>query len=54
VEIVENGNGIISDADKENILKAYQHFKSKKDYSFPPVYGNGKAAEFICKKILET
>jgi len=53
VEIVENGTAIITDAITENILKAFQHFEKKKDLSYPAIFGDGKAAEFICKKILE-
>jgi len=53
IEIVENGAGKITDANTENIIKAYHHFEKKKDLTFPPVYGDGKAAEFICTKILE-
>jgi len=53
VEIVENGTGIITDANTENIIKAYQHFEEKKGLSFPTIFGDGKASEFICKKIFE-
>lgn len=53
VEIVENGTGIITDANTENIIKAYQHFEKKSDLSFFSIFGDGKAAEFICKKIAE-
>jgi len=53
VEIVENGTGIITDANSENIIKAYQHFIEKTDLSYEKIFGDGKAAEFICKKILE-
>ena len=53
VEIVENGAGIITDANTENIINAFQYFEKIKDLSFPAIFGDGKAAEFICKKILE-
>jgi len=52
VEIVENGSAIIADADQEKILSAYAHFMSKPDLKFPPLYGDGKAAWFICDKLL--
>lgn len=52
VEIVENGNAIIADADKKRILDAYNLLKKKADYTFPPFYGDGKAAEFICSSII--
>ncbi|MCG3166491.1 MAG: UDP-2,3-diacetamido-2,3-dideoxy-D-glucuronate 2-epimerase [Bacteroidia bacterium] len=52
-EIVENGTAIIADADKQKIKSAYHYFSLKNDMSFPEVFGDGKAAEFICKKMLE-
>ncbi len=53
-EIAENGAAIIADADKEKIKSAYDYFSSKKYLIFPPVFGDGKAAEFICNKMLES
>lgn len=53
-EIVENGAALIADADKQKIKSAYGHFLSKKEMNFPEVFGDGKAAEFICNKMLET
>ena len=53
-EIAENGVAIIADADKQKIKSAYDYFSSKKDLSFPAVFGDGNAAEFICNKMLET
>jgi UDP-GlcNAc3NAcA epimerase len=53
VEIVNNGNAVLADASKERIETAFTALMNKTDYSFPPFYGDGKAAEFICKKIVE-
>ncbi|MGE0635571.1 MAG: non-hydrolyzing UDP-N-acetylglucosamine 2-epimerase [Bacteroidia bacterium] len=53
-EIAENGVAIIADADKQKIKSAYDYFSSKNDLKFPAVFGDGKAAEFICNKMLET
>lgn len=53
VEIVEKGCGIITDANTENIVKAYQHFDQQIDLAFPAIFGDGKAAEFICEKIFQ-
>lgn len=53
-EIAENGSAIIADADKQKIKTAYDYFSTKKDLNFPAVFGDGKAAEFICNKMLET
>jgi len=52
-EIVENGNAILCDADKDRILNAYQVLSKKPDLTYPPLFGDGKAAEFICSEILE-
>ena len=52
-EITENGVAIIADADKQKIKSAYGYFSAKKDLNFPAVFGDGKAAEFICTKMLE-
>jgi UDP-GlcNAc3NAcA epimerase len=53
VEIVNNGNAILADASKARIEQAFVELMAKTDYSFPPFYGVGKAAEFICSKIVE-
>lgn len=53
VEIVENGNAILTAADSNKIIDAFNLLITKEDYTFPNFYGDGKAAEFICSKILE-
>lgn len=53
VELVECGSAIIADADEVRILKAYDQFKQKGKNEFPPIFGDGKAAEFICGEILK-
>lgn len=53
VEIVENGNAILSDADENRIVSAFKQLYNKTDFTFPAFYGDGKAAEFICSKIVE-
>lgn len=52
-EIVENGNAILTAADSNKIIDAFNLLITKEDYTFPNFYGDGKAAEFICSKILE-
>ena len=52
VEIVEQGAAIIANADKEKIMQSYKKLKSKTGITFPKLFGNGKAAEFICETIL--
>ena len=54
VEIVENGNAIIADANAHKIINgAKQLLENKDQMSFPSFYGDGHAAEFICSQILE-
>ncbi len=52
VEIVENGNAIITDYHKEKIIDAVAYFSDNSDLTYPDFYGNGKAAEFICSEIV--
>ncbi len=53
IEIVENGNALLAEADYDKIVHAFTTLNSKTDYSYPSFYGDGKAAEFICEKIIE-
>lgn len=53
VEIVGSGSAKICDADKNRILNSYQDFKAKNDLSFPAIFGDGKASEFICEEIVK-
>jgi UDP-GlcNAc3NAcA epimerase len=51
IELVQNGNAILADTDKQQIKDAYETLMNKKDYQYPPIFGDGKAAEFICSEI---
>jgi len=53
VEIVETGNAILADADEERIIKAWKHFKDNPPAVFPKIFGDGHAAEFMLKKMLQ-
>jgi UDP-GlcNAc3NAcA epimerase len=53
VEIVDNGNAVIADASYDRIISAFEELSQKKDYTYPALYGDGKAAEFICQKIVD-
>jgi len=53
VEIIENGAGIIADADEEKIIESVKYFLNKGELDFPNVFGDGHAAEFICRTMLE-
>ena len=52
VELVENGTAIICDADSQKIENAFDYFSNQKDLSFPDVFGDGKAADFILEKLI--
>lgn len=53
IEIVENGNAILADHDYNRIMKGVEDLLSKTDFTYPEFYGDGKAAEFICNKIIQ-
>ncbi|MDP4291015.1 MAG: UDP-N-acetylglucosamine 2-epimerase (non-hydrolyzing) [Bacteroidota bacterium] len=52
VEIVEQGAGIICDASTARIMAAAFHFMEGANPSFPNIFGDGKAAWFICEQLL--
>ena len=52
-EIVEQGCGVVVNADKNKIMQAFAHFsRVGKELQFPPLFGDGKAAEFITETML--
>ncbi len=52
IEIVENGNALLAGAYQNEIIQSADILLKKNDYSYPPFYGDGKAAEFIVSKII--
>lgn len=52
-ELVEMGAAAIADANEQNILDAYINYNRNNTIAYEPVYGDGKAAEFICTEILK-
>lgn len=52
VELVDCGAAIVCDANETRIKSAYKTLTSSSDLKFPKLYGDGKAAEFICKELL--
>ena len=52
VEIVENNCAILCGSDSQKIENAFNHFKEIKELKYPTLFGDGKAAEFICNQIL--
>src|ERR1700741_33561 len=53
VELVECGTAIIADADEQRILEACEALMARKNMQFPKLYGDGKAAEFICGELVK-
>ncbi len=51
-EIVENGNALLTGADRAKIIDAFTVLYNKQNFSYPSFYGDGRAAEFICGKIV--
>lgn len=47
VEIVQQGNGVLVDADEQAILEAVNRFLVHPPTNFPEIYGNGQAADEI-------
>ena len=52
VEIVETKSAVISDTNSKIILEATDRFLSNPDLKFPEVFGDGNAASFIAKEML--
>ncbi len=53
VELTENGTTLLVDADKQKIIHGVETFWKKTNLHFPEFYGDGHAAEFICREIIE-
>ena len=54
VEIVNSGSCILTDANYSKIVDAYNSLTSdKKVLQFPTIFGDGKAAEFICNEMIK-
>lgn len=53
VELVECGAAIVTDADESRIKAAFEILNAKTDLQFPKLYGDGKAAEFICAELVK-
>ena len=53
VEIVENGNALLVGSDEKKLIEAYHQLTTKKDYTYPPFFGDGHASEEICRLMIE-
>ena len=52
-EIVECGAAVITDADEHRIVESYNNFIENPPHNYPEIFGDGNAAVFICKEMLE-
>jgi UDP-GlcNAc3NAcA epimerase len=53
-ELVESGAAILTGTDKNKIDAAFETIlNTELSLQFKPIFGNGKAADFICKSIIE-
>ncbi len=52
VEIVENGAGILCNAQKQDLLKGYIHYRENPEIKFSNIYGDGNAASKILDMLL--
>lgn len=53
VELVKCGAAIITDADEKKIIAAFKYYSKRKKIKYPPLFGDAKAAEFICAEIIK-
>ena len=53
VELVSCGSATIVGWNKDKIIEAYNRYSNDSSLKFPPVFGDGKAAEFICDMMLK-
>ena len=53
IEIIENGNALIAGANELKIISSVETLFKRADFTYPNLYGDGNAANFICKKITE-
>jgi UDP-GlcNAc3NAcA epimerase len=52
-EIVDTGSAIVAGTAAEGIISAWSRFSIAPPVQFPPVFGHGNAAQFICEKIYQ-
>jgi len=52
-EIVEQGAAMVVDADAVAIENAFDFYTTIGEITFSPIFGDGKAAEFICSEMIK-
>jgi UDP-GlcNAc3NAcA epimerase len=51
-ELLDAGTALLADADEERILRAFRQFINHLPTRFPPIFGDGKASDFICQEMI--
>ncbi len=53
-ELIESKNALLVGSDSKKIIEgAYHFFVEKKDLNFAPLYGDGRASEYICEEMIK-
>lgn len=52
-ELVRSGSAVATGNDPARIIAAAEHLLAATDLTYPPIFGDGRAAEFICDRMLE-
>ncbi len=53
IEIVKNGCAILAGASQQFIVDGFKHFIHHPPLLYPPLFGDGKAAQFICTELIK-
>ncbi|MFM1893026.1 MAG: hypothetical protein RIQ90_192 [Bacteroidota bacterium] len=53
VELVENGNALLVGSNEGKLIEAFHQLSHKNDFTYPPFFGDGHAAEEICRLMIE-
>lgn len=53
IELLHNKCGLLCDTKADAIAQTYHYFVQHPPLNFPPVFGKGQAARYICESILE-
>lgn len=53
VELVRAGNALLAGWNSDAIEKCYLELSGKKEYNWPSFFGDGRAAHFICERLLQ-
>ena len=51
-ELLLHGTCLLADADEQRIITSVSALLAKPDLTFPPLFGNGTAADFICAALV--